>query len=50
MIKKFNSIQYDLVDKYLMHDFTDDIYKIIRKKKIILFLTLDVIEENFPPK
>ena len=33
MIKKFNSIQYDLVDKFLMHDFTTDIANILKKKK-----------------
>jgi len=32
-IKKFNLTQYDLVNKFLMNDFTDDICEIIKKKE-----------------
>ena len=50
MIKKFNSIQYDLVDKYLMHDFTDDIYKIIRKKENYIVFDIGCYRGKFSTK
>ena len=50
MIKKFNSIQYDLVDKFLMHDFTTDIANILKKKDEYIIFDIGCFQGKFSLK
>ena len=50
MIKKFNSLQYDLVDRFLMHDFTIDILNVVEKKNEYIIFDIGCFKGKFSLK